>query len=142
MAGPSKQRLWGCLIALVGLLTAVLIHRHPDRLHAPVWVAYAACAAFVFCGLSVGIGGPGRGRLQSWLAVALVGSMLVVGSWAAFGPGERACTISIPMLGAQGSELACRGAFGAGSIITAALLVWIVVRAVRGADPKREEAEP
>jgi hypothetical protein len=131
MAAQPKQRLWGCLVATLGLLTAAAIRWHPERLHAPAWVAYCACAAFFFCGLALLADASGRRGLQSALAAGVVGSMLAVGAWAAFGPGERACSVSIPFLSTPGSDLACRGAFGAGSLVTAALLAWIVVRALR-----------
>jgi hypothetical protein len=60
MAAQPKQRLWGCLVATMGLLSAAAIRWHPERLHAPAWVAYSACAAFFFCGLTLLADASGR----------------------------------------------------------------------------------
>ena len=132
-----RQRLLGALVSTVaGLLTAVVIYLRPEGLHVPAWVAYVACAAFVFAGLSIMAHEFALHRTHTWLVVACVASLLVPGAWIGFGPGVRECSVSGPLLSGMGSELMCRGAFGLGAVIVAALLVWIVWRALRGRSGK------
>lgn len=57
--------------------------------------------------------------------------LLVPGAWVAFDPGVRECSVSAPFLSGIGSDLVCRDAFGIGAVIVAALLVWVVLRALR-----------
>ena len=133
-----RQRLLGALVSTVaGLLTAAMIYLNPEGLHVPAWVAYVACAAFVFAGLTIMAHEFALHRAHTWLVFACVASLLVPGAWVAFGPGMRECSVSGPFLSGVGSDLVCRGAFGLGAVIVAAILVWIVVRALRGrSDPE------
>jgi len=127
-----RQRLLGALVTTVaGLLTAAVIYLRPEGLHVPAWVAYVACAAFVFAGLTIIAHEFALRRTHAWLVVACVASLLVPGAWIAFGPGVRECSVSGPFLSGIGSDLLCRGVFGLGAVIVAALLVWIVWRALR-----------
>lgn len=127
-----RQRILVALVSTVaGLLTAAMIYLHPEGLHVPAWVAYVACAAFVFAGLTLLAHELGLHRTYAWLVVACVTSLLVPGAWIAFGPGIRECAVSAPFLSGIGSDLMCRGAFGLGAVIVAALLVWIVLHALR-----------
>jgi hypothetical protein len=127
-----RQRLVGGVVSTVaGLLTAATISLHPEGLHVPAWVAYVACAAFVFAGCTIIAHEFALRRTHAWLVVACVASLLVPGAWLAFGPGVRECSVSGPFLSGVGSELVCRGAFGLGAVIVAALLMWIVLRALR-----------
>lgn len=96
---------------MAGGIAAAMIYRQPDQLHAPAWVAYTACAAFVLAGLAIIADG--------------------TGAWVAIGAGVRDGSVSVPFFGTVGSELLCRGAFGLGAVIVAALLVWVVLRALR-----------
>ena len=126
------QRLLGALVTTVaGLLTAAVITVRPEGQHVPAWVAYVACAAFVFAGLTIIAHEFALRRAHAWLVVACVASLLVPGAWIAFGPGVRECSVSGPLLGGMGSDLLCRGAFGIGAVIVAALLLWVVWRALR-----------
>jgi hypothetical protein len=115
---------------MAGGLTAAMIYRRPGQLHAPAWVAYTACAAFVFAGLAIIADGTALRRTHAW-PVACTTALLVPGAWVAFGPGVRRCSVSLPFFSTVGSELRCRGAFGLGAVIVAAMLVWVVLRAVR-----------
>ena len=127
-----RQRLLGGLVSVVaGLLTAAVITVRPEGLHVPAWVAYVACAAFVFAGLTIIAHEFALRRTHACLVVACVASLLVPGAWVAFGPGVRECSVNGPFLSGVGSELMCRGAFGLGAVIVAALLIWIVLRALR-----------
>ena len=127
-----RQRLIGGLISIVaGLVTATLIYLHPENLHAPAWVAYAACAAFVFAGLTIMAYEFGLRRFHAWLVVACVTALLAPGAWVAFGPGARKCSVALPFFSGVGSDLLCRAAFGVGAVIVAAILVWAVMGVLR-----------
>ena len=127
-----RQRLLGARVSTVaGVLTAAMIYLHPEGLHVPAWVAYVACAAFVFAGLTITADEFALRRTHAWLVVACAASLLVPGAWVAFGPGVHECSVSAPFLSGIGSDLLCRGAFGIGAVIVAALLVWMVWRAFR-----------
>lgn len=131
MIDRRKRLLGGFLSSMVGALTAALIYRYPEQLHAPAWVAYAACSAFVFAGLTIIANEFPLRRTHAWLVVACTVALLVPGAWVAFGPGVRECSVSVPFFSIAGSELLCRGAFGFGAFTVAALLVWVVLRALR-----------
>ena len=131
MIDRRKRLLGGSLSAMVGALTAALIYRYPEQLHAPAWVAYTACSAFVFAGLTIVASESPLRRIHAWLVVACIGALLVPGAWLAFGPGVRECSVSVPFFSTAGSELLCRGAFRFGALLVVALLVWVVLRALR-----------
>jgi len=131
MSERRKRILGGWFFALVGVLTAGMVYRHLEQLNAPAWVAYAACGAFVFFGLTVVAFESGLHRTHTWLAVAATSALLAPGAWVTFGPGPRACTVSLPFISSTASEWLCRGAFGLGALIVAVLLVWVVLRALR-----------
>jgi hypothetical protein len=131
MTDRRKRLLGGFLSAMVGLFTAAMIYRYPENLHAPAWVAYAACSAFVFAGLTIMAYEFALHRTHAWLVAACLAALFVPGGWVAFGPGVRECSVAIPFFTTVGSDLLCRGAFGLGAVIAAALLVWVVLRALR-----------
>ena len=134
MIAFSERRgrlLGGFFSTTVGLLTAAMIYLHPEQLHVPAWVAYAACAAFVFAGLTIVAYEFALHRTHAWLAAACTAGLLIPGAWVAFGPGVRACSVAVPFFSGVGSDLLCRGVFGVGAVIVAALLVWAVLTALR-----------
>ncbi len=131
MTDRRKRLLGGFLSTIVGALTAAMIYRYPEQLRAPAWVAYAACSAFVFAGLTIIVAESPLRRIHAWLCVACTVALLVPGAWVAFGPGVRECSVSVPFFNTAGSDLVCRGAFGLGTFIVAALLLWVVLRALR-----------
>ena len=114
-------------LAAVGM--AVLIHTHPERLKAPEWVALVAVSLFGFAGICISAQALGLNRLARWLVCVLLGAMAIVPAWIALGPGPRQCTMVSLGARAAASEVACRGAFGAGALVLA--LMFVV--AVRGA---------
>ncbi|HKQ23280.1 MAG TPA: hypothetical protein VJT81_02415 [Burkholderiales bacterium] len=131
MADRRKRLLGGLLSTVVGVLTAAMVYGYPERLNAPAWVAYAACSGLVVAGLTIIVAESPLRRTHTWLCVACTVALLVPGIWVAFGPGVRECSISVPFFSTAGSELLCRGAFGLGAFIVAALLIWVVLRALR-----------
>jgi len=130
-ASARSQLIWGVAILAIGSLTGALIYTHPEKLHAPAWVAYVACSTFVFAGLSLVASARGAKRLQGWFAVILILAMLVPGAWIAFGPGDRECWLSFSFTESIAPSTLCRGAFGFGTIIVAAILLLAVYRALR-----------
>jgi hypothetical protein len=114
-----------------GLLVAYMIHAHPEGLRVPAWVAYVAASAFGFAGLCLFAGAVGSIALQRWLGVAATASLFLVGTWVAFGPGERACSFSLPFLQSGGGDAACRGAFAIGAILVGLFLALALHRIIR-----------
>jgi hypothetical protein len=104
------------------------------------WMGVIAGMAFVFGGLAVVIQTCAKatpdGDLPStapiWvratlrlLSLAIVVSLGVIGTWVAFGPGERKFSSSIPFLPAWLNEPLGRTVFGTGAI-----LIWIILIAM------------
>jgi hypothetical protein len=126
----SSSVLIGGLCAVAGVAAAVGVHWHPEQLNVPAWVAYAACLAFVFAGLSVVAREFALGRLASWLVVAFMAALVLTAVWVAFGPGSRECSVSFAQFAGVASDWLCRGVFGFGALVGAALLVWLFRRAL------------
>src|SRR6266404_591559 len=95
-ASRRTQLLVAAATGTAGLLVAFMIHLHPEGLLVPAWVAYVAASTFVLAGLCVLAGALEINGLQEWLGIAVTLSLFVVSLWIAFGPGERACSMSIP----------------------------------------------
>ena len=135
-----KTRLVGGLAAIAAaLVIAVMVATHPEELRAPAWVVYVAASAFGFAGLSLVAGLFQAVRLQHWLVVAVTLSMFSVSAWVAFGPGERACSMSIGMFGMVPADMVCRGAFGIGALLMALILFLTISHAIRSGSQDREE---
>jgi hypothetical protein len=109
------------------------------------WIGVSAGLAFVFGGLAVVIQSCAKatpsGELPSstpiWvrltlrlLSLAIVVALGAIGTWVAFGPGERKFGISIPFLPAWLNEPIGRTAFGIGAIL---IWLFLIVMAVVGA---------
>ena len=134
MPNASVSRRTQLLVAAAagtaGLVVAFMIHLHPEGLHVPAWVAYVAASAFVFAGLCLLAGALDIKWLQEWLGIAVTLSLFVVSLWIAFGPGERACSMSIPFVQTVAPDALCRGAFGLGALLVALFLGLLVRRAL------------
>ncbi len=130
MRERSSAVLIGGLCAAAGVAAAFGIHWRPEQLNVPAWVAYAACLAFVFAGLSVVARALAHAQLASWLAVAFMAALVLTAIWVAFGPGSRECSVSLSQFSGVASDWLCRGVFGFGALIGAALLVWLFRRAL------------
>jgi hypothetical protein len=134
----------GLYFVLVG--TGILpIPGGPGNLHAPLWTVLCAGLAFLLGGAAVVLqtlgGANDRGEFPadapSWLRVvqyliglAIFASLGAIGSWIAFGPGERAFSGSL--FSGDNNEAVGRIAFGIGAIIVwFCTLVFAVAGAVR-----------
>lgn len=133
----GQLRFWGAVMfglgALIMLAAAgVLPSKGGD---APPWVVACAAATFVFAGgllvLRSFMGGnmndnelprgvPLALRAIYYIAgLGIVAALATVGTWIAFGPGERAFSVSIPFLGSgPGNPWVGRAAFGIGAVLT------------------------
>jgi hypothetical protein len=134
---PKGQIKAGIFCVALGLSVGAMIAFYPEGLRVPAWVAFVAVSAFVFAGFSLIASALHANQVQRWLIVSLVLSMFVPGAWIAFGPGERECSVSLPFLQGVAGEVMCRGAFGVGAVIIAAIFMLLIRHSVR---PKRTEA--
>jgi hypothetical protein len=121
-------------------------------LHAPLWVVFCAGLAFFLGGgallLHVASGAkptdddfpadaPHWMRVVRYLAmVAIFVSFAAIGSWVAFGPGERAFTVSAPFGSGPARDIVGRIAFGIGAIITWLCAIAVVVVGARKLFPR------
>ncbi|MGH8836214.1 MAG: hypothetical protein ACRDWG_14635, partial [Actinomycetes bacterium] len=120
----------------------------PKNLHAPLWIVLCAGLVFLLGGLAFGlnvVGGanPQTGELpkdaprwvrvaQYMIVLAIFAAFATIGSWIAFGPGERAFSGTVP-IGSTGGRIV----FGIGAVI-----VWLctLAYAVSGARKLRGPA--
>jgi hypothetical protein len=116
-------------------------------LHAPLWVVFCAGLAFFLGGGALLLhvasgakptdddfpaGAPRWMRVVRYLAmVAIFVSFAAIGSWVAFGPGERAFTVSVPFGSGPAGDIVGRIAFGIGAIITWLCTIAVVVVGAR-----------
>jgi hypothetical protein len=121
----------GIFFMLVGLGVVPVPKK---SLHAPLWVVFCAGVPFFLGGgallMHLAAGGKPDERdlprnAPYWMRVAQYLAMLtifaafaVIGSWIAFGPGERAISMSMPFYSGPADELIGRTAFGIGAVIT------------------------
>ena len=128
---PRRTQFIGAVVSVAaGLGVGFMIHLHPEGLRVPAWVAYVAAAAFVLAGLCLLAGAMEILWLQQWLGIAVTLSLFVVSLWIALGPGERACSMSIPFVQSIAPDALCRGAFGIGALLVALFLGLLVRRAI------------
>lgn len=130
MRKRSSAGVIGSLCVAAGIAAAAGIYWHPEQLNVSAWVAYAACLAFVFAGLSVVAREFALQQLALWLVVAFMAALVLTAMWVAFGPGSRECSVSFSEFSGFGSDWLCRGVFGFGALVGAALLVWLFRRAL------------
>ncbi|HEX2546282.1 MAG TPA: hypothetical protein VHL79_15490 [Ramlibacter sp.] len=135
MDAARQRSLAGwCAIGAGGFI-AWMVHRHPEGLRAPAFVAYAAAAAFALAGLSILAGERWKAWVQGWAAVVLVACLVTPAVWIAFGSGERRCSLGLAHgllhLAGASSETACRVAFGIAAVLGVAILLLYVRHALR-----------
>jgi hypothetical protein len=119
----------GIYFALVGLATVPT----PSKLHGPNWIALAVGVVFAAAGVNVlmrgWLGLPDNEpnlpadtpvvlvALQWFSAVAVIVALASIGTWIAFGSGERHFSIAGPVAGPVGNSIG-RAMFGFGAIFT------------------------
>jgi hypothetical protein len=145
---PAGLRFWGVFTIALGALillavAGVLPSKGGD---APPWVVACAASVFVLAGVLLVLRSFMGGDMSDsemprgtplWLratyyalGLGVVAALASVGTWVAFGPGERAFSVSISFLGTgPNNEWIGRAAFGLGAILTwlffiAAAVAW------------------
>jgi hypothetical protein len=138
----------GAFICLIGL---GIITSNAKDVHAPLWVVTSAGAAFLFAGLTLALSAASPTTdadgglppsapfvlrlLQYLLGLAIVAALASVGSWVAFGPGERnfSVTLSLPWWGStgKGNDLIGRVVFGIGAVLTWLFFIAVAVKGWR-----------
>lgn len=144
----QKQRgevLVGVIAGLMGLFIVLvgsgLIAPRPLRPHeGPPWILVLIGTMFMFGGAALVIARfrgesathigdlPRSASRARWVVhfafgVFMIGSFAVIGSWVAFGPGERAFSMTLPLIGkGPANDMLGRAVFGIGAVI-----MWIVL---------------
>ena len=122
----SRLKLIGAATLLLAAFLAVLITLRPEELRAPAWVAYLAAGVFAIAGSVVLARAYGRPLLANGLMGLVLGGMMVIGLWIAFGPGARECGGGVFRGGVAAtavSETTCRTVFGVGALVVASMLL-------------------
>ena len=146
---PRGRLVLGALVIAMGafvvLVASDALDMHYQRTaSAPPWIGMIGGLVFVLAGgaLMIGARGASDGKLPAtapWILRALqhavilvlVGLMATIGTWVAFGPGERAFTMSgFGMTGDDNLWLG-RAMFGVGALITWTFFVAVAWRAQR-----------
>ena len=131
-ATPSR-RLWAALLSgSVGLWLAYVVWSRQPGLQVSPFVGYLAAAAFGSAGLPMLLQARGYARAAAIPTVLLLVVLSGIGAWIGFGPGSRRCEASLGVLPFVTGELACRGVFAAGAVLTG-LIALLMLRPV----PKR-----
>jgi hypothetical protein len=131
----------GCIASLAGLYFLLIgagvlpVPGGPKNLHGPLWVVLCAGLAFFLGGAAILLQVLGRANAQgelpaqapTWIRVAqyLIGvaifaSFGAVGSWVAFGPGDRVFSGSAGFVSGEVGATIGRTVFGVGAVV-----VWI-----------------
>jgi hypothetical protein len=121
-------------------------------LHAPLWVVFCAGLTFLLGGGAILLhllsgakpsdddfppDAPSWMRWVRYLAmVAIFASFAAIGTWVAFGPGERAFSVSTPFGSGPSHEWVGRIGFGIGAIITWLCTVAVAVAGARKLFPR------
>ena len=123
----------------------------PSSVNGPIWLLTCAGLVFGFSGFAVIIRAvtgalDAHGELPvsapKWLRLIylmmgplIIASLAAIGTWIAFGPGERDISMSAPFFVGPASEWIGRGAFGFGAIVSwlaAALMARSAFRKILG----------
>jgi hypothetical protein len=136
----------GLYFALIGL-GIVPPPGGKKALHAPLWIVFFAGLVFLLGGGALLLhlmsgakstdddfpaSAPWWMRVVRYLAmVAIFVSFALIGSWVAFGPGERAFTVSAPFGSGPAGDIVGRIAFGIGAMITWLCTIAVVVIGAR-----------
>jgi len=140
----------GAMGGLLLLLAVGVIPGGGASLEAPRWVVACAGLMFVLAGAAMivgyavagGVGPDGDLRAgtprgvrvtQYLLGLGSIGALAAIATWVAFGPGPRAFTVTLPLVGrGPGDETVGRAVFGIGAVLMwVFLLVFVVVSVQR-----------
>lgn len=126
-----------CAFGLYMCLVGIGLVPPPSRINGPVWLAAAAGLAFLCAGVSVVVRGllcvkdhdgelpnnaPFRLQVVYWLSGLIAAASLAsIGTWVAFGGGDRGISIAGPFTGPVGEGVG-RTIFAIGAMLT-----WLMV---------------
>jgi hypothetical protein len=150
-AYPKQMLGIGCLAVAAGGYFALIglgllpVPGGPSNVHGPLWIVFCAGLVFVLGGSAVVLQALGRANDQGefpadaplWIrvaqylmGVAIFACFAAIGSWIAFGPGERAFSGSIGLFSGEANARLGRIMFGIGAVV-----VWLctIAFAVSGA---------
>ena len=117
----------------MGVLTIVIMYLHPENLHVPAWVGFAAMSAFVWAGCSLVTGEyEATRKIAPWLGVLATLGLMVPFTWITLGPGPRECAAMLIFISTTASDWVCRGAFGFAALLGLLILVLFARRLVLG----------
>ena len=148
--GRRPYRLIGLGTMALGLFIVLIsinvISVADSSFSAPRWVAGCAGLSFLLAGAAVALARPGAAlgtvAANPYLGGAAALVLVLILNWIAFGAGPRHFSggIAIPFVSWSGpsSEWSGRAAFGIGAMIADLIVVWLLVRGVRGAFHRRE----
>lgn len=148
--GGPPYRLIGLGTMALGLfiilISADVIPVADSTFSAPRWLVGCAGLSFLLAGAAVALARPGAtpGTVAAnpYLGGAAALVLVVILNWIAFGPGPRQFSggIAFPFVSWSGpsSEWSGRAAFGISAMIADLIVVWLLVRGVRGAFHRRE----
>ena len=130
----------------VVLISANVIPVADSTFSAPRWLAGAAGLSFLLAGAAVALARPGAtpGSVAAnpYLGGAAALVLVLILTWIAFGAGPRHFSggIAIPFVSWSGpsGEWSGRAAVGIGAMIADLVVVWLLIRGVRGAFHRRE----
>ena len=162
-SNPAPSRDW-TLAALGVLTTAIGVYfalvgidaaPPPGRVNGPVWLTFLVALVFFAGGVAVIVRGMTGGDNRSselpfdtprwvgviyWLTTVMVATGLAgIGTWVAFGPGERQFSMSGPVAGPVGDTVG-RIAFGIGAVITWLIVLVLVCQGARKFFGKKPDA--
>lgn len=120
---------FGVFLAGSGLAAMAMMVGAPAGLSTPLWVALSGAACFVFAGASFIARTYGHPRMANMLALGVVWSLAVPGTWIALG-GNGGCAA----LSTNAGGFTCRLGLGAGSaiiLLSALTMTWTVLNTRR-----------
>lgn len=119
--------------AAIMAMGADWIRVDPSSIHAPRWVLIASGGVFALGGVMTYTSRLDQ-RVNSFLALILIGTFASIASWIAFGPGERAfsggASVGPVSVGGSGGETVGRAVFGFGAVLLWLLEVLIAVKLI------------
>jgi hypothetical protein len=150
-ASPRTTFLCGLIAVGMGLVLLLIslgvIPVNPRSVHGPMWIVAAAGIAFMLAGLSIAVGAihgvSATGELPkdtSWwmrlfyyvVGLVAVGALASIGTWVAFGPGDRNFSgTGFFLLSAEGRDTAGRIIFGFGAVLTWLIAIALAVSGAR-----------
>lgn len=150
-ASPRTTFVCGLIAVALGLFLLLvgfgIVPVNPRSVHAPMWTIWGAGVAFMLAGLSISVGAihgvSPTGDLPKntgwWMrlfyyvvGLVIVGALASIGTWIAFGPGERNFSgTGFFLLSAEGRNTTGRIIFGFGAVLTWLIAIAFAISGAR-----------